>query len=143
MRTTSLYPGALVSPFCLEVRPAGARWGRGALLVPLTPVSEAQSVPLVYPLRAGAESEAPSSAATAGAARAHRRAHRDQLSQKRVVGVGDVEVAAVEGAVVQAHDDVERSRVDGRHHGLRLGRRLRFRLAALTVCDPEAARLNA
>src|SRR5665648_756231 len=74
MRTTSLYPGALVSPFCLEVRPAGARWGRGALLVPLTPVSEAQSVPLVYPLRAGAESEAPSSAATAGAARAHRRA---------------------------------------------------------------------
>src|SRR5665647_663139 len=316
MRTTSLYPGALVSPFCLEVRPAGARWGRGALLVPLTPVSEAQSVPLVYPLRAGAESEAladprlrrvaqrretrvaggarvqhareladaaeseelavvervealrhggfgreaggaarlrllgrqiarrvaqvaldgappgrggggakqarrlvearpqpfhvfllerdagelgrgaretggrgvrnllageagrlgehrvaapvPHGVLVAVAAggyldgrvaavplvvvvlRSHRervedavaqllhvwhfalaamrgdagsRAHRDQLSQKRVVGVGDVEVAAVEGAVVQAHDDVERSRVDGRHHGLRLGRR--------------------
>src|SRR5450830_587353 len=63
MRTTSLYPEALVSPFCLEVRLAGARWLRGALLVPLTPVSEAQSVPVVYPLRAGAESEAPSAAA--------------------------------------------------------------------------------
>src|SRR5665647_3585852 len=106
MRTTSLYPGALVSPFCLEVRPAGARWGRGALLVPLTPVSEAQSVPLVYPLRAGAESEAPSSAAMAGAARAHRRARRAarRAASGRERGLGPAGCRPVSYTHLRAHE---------------------------------------